>query len=88
LEVIRYRTRSETSSCSFTEENRDVLLALGGCGDGRTAAFASDVAPHWVGGFVDWGVERITRTVAGGEVEVGGFYAAFFANLIRWTGRL
>jgi uncharacterized membrane protein len=88
LEVIRYRTQAGISSCSFTEESRDLLLALGGYGDGRTAAFTSDAAPHWVGGFVDWGFERISQTVAGGGVEVGGFYAAFFANLIRWTGRL
>jgi uncharacterized membrane protein len=88
LEVIRYRTRAEVSVCSFTEEGRDVLLSVGTYGNGRTAAFTSDAAPHWVGGFVDWGVERVARTVAGGEVEVGGFYAAFFAGLIRWTGRL
>lgn len=88
LEVIRYRTQAEDSSCSFIETDRDVLLAVGGYGRGRTAAFTSDAAPHWVGGFVDWGDERISCKIAGGEVEVGALYAAFFNNLIRWTGRL
>jgi uncharacterized membrane protein len=88
LEVIRYRTRAEDSSCSFAEEGRDLLLSVGAYGDGRTAAFTSDAAPHWVGGFVDWGEQRVSCKVAGGEVEVGAFYATFFANLVRWTGRL
>jgi uncharacterized membrane protein len=88
LEVIRYRTRAKASSCSFAEEGRDVLLAVGEHGLGRSAAFTSDAAPHWVGGFVDWGEERLSCTVAETEVEVGAFYAEFFKNLIRWTGRL
>lgn len=88
LEAIRYRTRAEASSCLFTEEGRDVLLAVGGYGGGRTAAFTSDAAPHWIGGFVDWGDERVSCKIAGAEVEVGAFYAAFFNNLIRWTAGL
>ena len=37
------------------------LLVVGECGKGRTAALATDVAPHWVGGLVDWGDRRITH---------------------------
>ena len=88
LEVIRYRTRAQASACTFAEEGRDVLLAVGEHGRGRSAAFTSDAAPHWVGGFVDWGEERISCRFVQREVEVGAFYAAFFGNLIRWTGRL
>lgn len=88
LEAIRFRTQAEASSCMFTEEGRDVLLAVGEYDRGRTAAFTSDAAPHWVGGFVDWGYRRISCEIAGAEVEVGAFYAEFFNNLIRWTGRL
>lgn len=88
LEAIRYRTQAEASSCLFTEEGRDVLLAVGEYGQGRTSAFTSDAAPHWVGGFVDWGDERISCSFAGTETEVGSLYAAFFNNLIHWTGRL
>jgi hypothetical protein len=88
LEVIRYRTSAGASSCVFSEEVRDVLLAVGRCGAGRTAAFASDAAPHWVGGFVDWGAGRVRGKIAGTEVEVGEHYAAFFGSLIRWTAGL
>jgi uncharacterized membrane protein len=88
LEVIRYRTQAEACSCVFNEEGRDVLLAVGKYGKGRTAAFTSDAAPHWVGGFVDWGEQRISCSYAGAQTEVGSFYAAFFDNLIRWSGRL
>ncbi len=88
LQAIRYRTRAEGSSCSFHELGRDLLLAVGSCGRGRTAAFTSDAAPHWVGGFVDWGRRRVTGEITGTEVEVGEFYAAFFNNLLRWTARM
>ena len=62
------------------------LLVIGAYGAGRTSAFASDVAPHWVGGFVDWGDQRLTAQAPGAEqVEVGSDYAAFFLRLIEWT---
>ena len=58
-------------------------------GSGRTAAFASDVAPHWVGGFVDWGPERVKSQAAGASViEVGSYYAQFWKQLLSWVGRL
>jgi uncharacterized membrane protein len=62
------------------------LLVVGAYGVGRTAAFASDVAPHWVGGFVDWGEQRITTRAQGSEeVEVGSDYVTFFSRLVEWT---
>jgi len=62
------------------------LLVVGTYGAGRTAAFASDVAPHWVGGFVDWGDGRVIARAAGSdEVEVGSDYAAFFLRLVEWV---
>lgn len=64
------------------------LLAVGCAGNGRTAAFASDAAPHWVGGFVDWGIKRIYQKIGEGFIEVGEDYALFWRNLIRWTARL
>ncbi len=64
----------------------DPLLVLGNFGAGRTAAFASDVAPHWVGTLVDWGPQRIKAQGPGAEaVEVGNHYAEFFARLVKWT---
>ena len=64
------------------------LLVVGQHGRGRVAALATDVAPHWVGGLVDWGDRRITQEVAGGSVEIGNWYAQFFHNLLVWTGQL
>ena len=61
------------------------ILVVGEYGKGRTAALATDVAPHWVGGFVDWGKSRITQNLPdGGFVEIGSDYATFFAQLLRW----
>ena len=58
-------------------------------GHGRAAAFASDVAPHWVGGFVDWGPTRVTAQAPGAPaIEVGCHYAQFWKSLLSWTGKL
>ena len=63
------------------------MLVVGEYGKGRTAALATDVAPHWVGGLVDWGQQRITQYLPnGGFVEIGSDYAQFFAQLLRWVG--
>jgi hypothetical protein len=91
-EVLRLRQAviSYSSDKGFTFEPGESvpLLLAGSYGAGRTAAFASDVAPHWVGGFVDWGERRILAQAEGSdEVEVGSDYAAFFWRLAEWTGR-
>lgn len=49
---------------------------------GRTAALATDLAPHWSGGLTDWG-SRALRIDE--EEEVGDEYAAFVMNLVRWV---
>lgn len=66
-------------------------LVVGEYGRGRTVALATDVAPHWVGGFVDWGRKRITQKLFDkqneevGFVEIGADYAKFFAQLLQWV---
>ena len=51
----------------------------------KTVAFATDAAPHWCGGLVDWGSRScklpVNKTI---RVEVGDMYVRFFATLIRW----
>lgn len=65
------------------------LLVVGAYGQGRTVALATDAAPHWVGTLVDWGERHIVARAPRAEaVEVGCWYAEFFARLIRWTARL
>jgi uncharacterized membrane protein len=59
------------------------LLVLGAYGKGKTGAVTTDFAPHWVGGMVDWGSERITARAPGGrQIEVGGHYVSFIRNLL------
>ncbi len=70
----------------FVPRGRAPLLVVGRHGAGRTAALATDVAPHWVGGFVDWGHRRIVQEVGGGMIEVGNWYSRFFRNLVAWAG--
>ena len=64
------------------------MLVVGTCGKGRVTAFASDVAPHWVGGLVDWGKERVYQEVGTGSIEVGADYTVFFRNMVKWTGKI
>ncbi len=66
------------------------LLVVGSYGKGKTGAVTTDFAPHWVGGLVDWGKERVTAQAPGGrKVEVGKHYVAFIKNiLLYFLGRL
>jgi hypothetical protein len=50
---------------------------------------ATDLAPHWVGGLVDWGDDpRVAAQDQGSwQIEVGNFYAQFVANLLAWAGQ-
>ena len=73
---------------TFTPAQTFPALVVGERGLGRTAAFLSDVAPHWVGGFVDWGMPRVTGQATNGQaIEVGSDYAQFWKQLLEWTGR-
>jgi len=70
----------------FTREAAAPLLVVGQFGRGRTAAFTSDVAPHWVGGLVDWGDRRVKAQAPGaGDIEVGNWYAELFTRMVCWT---
>lgn len=71
----------------FEHVDSSPLLACGVFGQGRSAAFATDAAPHWVGGFVDWGRERVAVATDDFEIEVGDSYVRFFGNLLEWCGK-
>ena len=86
LSSRRFTASYNGSLFKFSAGQSSPLLVAGSFGDGRTAAFASDVAPHWVGPLVDWGDKRITAQANGAsQIEVGNWYAQFFANLIQWV---
>lgn len=60
------------------------LLVIGEHGKGKVACFMTDLAPHWAGGLVDWGKEKIKiKNAAGHFMEVGNYYVCFIKNLIR-----
>lgn len=51
----------------------------------RTAALATDLAPHWCGGLVDWGRKSKKIKVKNGiYIEVGDMYVRFVASLLLW----
>jgi hypothetical protein len=86
LTSVRFAVQQHDNAFQFTRGEESPLLVVGQYGRGRTAALATDVAPHWVGGFVDWGNRRMTQEIAGETIEVGNWYAEFFRNLLTWTG--
>lgn len=61
------------------------MLVAGKFGDGKTLALMTDLAPHWIGGFVDWGKKRIkTQAKNANDVEVGHLYAKFIVQTIQF----
>jgi uncharacterized membrane protein len=88
LDAVPFRVTHRGDAYEFAPGEPMPLLVVGQHGAGRTAALATDVAPHWVGGFVDWGDRRVVQDVEGGFIDVGSWYAQFFCNLLVWTGQL
>lgn len=82
----RLRIMDKVHELEFSEVEVAPILVVGKYGQGRTAALACDVAPHWVGGMVDWGQGRIVQHLPdGGFVEMGPAYAEFLYRLVSWT---
>lgn len=88
LSSVRHRPQRVGAGFEFQQGAEAPLLVTGSYGAGRTLALATDVAPHWVGGLVDWGDERVTSKVGEGFIEVGNWYAQFFRNILVWAGCL
>ncbi|MDO5113483.1 MAG: glutamine amidotransferase, partial [Planctomycetia bacterium] len=86
LEGVRFQVDYRQNQFTFQMKEHLPLLVTGKYGEGRTAALATDVAPHWVGGWVDWGKNRLVQDVPGGDfIDVGEDYARFFRNLVVWS---
>ncbi len=90
LEVQRFNVRHDEQAFQFAAVERHPLLVVGHYGKGRTAALATDLAPHWVGGLLDWGTgQRVVAEAPGcSAIEVGASYAQFIFNLLSWTGQI
>ncbi len=88
LSSVQFQAAYNGKNFELSELRNSPLLVTGAFGNGNVAAFASDVAPHWVGPLVDWGDKRITAKAKGGnEIEVGNWYAQLFINIIRWISK-
>ena len=74
---------SDDKITAEADNNKIPLLVMDNVGKGKTAALAFDLAPHWVGGFVDWGTGRKHVDFADGFIEVGDMYYKFVANLLK-----
>lgn len=82
-------TAHNSPGLEFTLRESFPALVVGQQGQGRTASFLSDVAPHWVGGLVDWGLPRVTaQAEAGFAIEVGHHYSRFWKQLLQWVGQI
>lgn len=86
LDVARYGAHFEGIEPVLSLVGTDPLLAVSHVDLGRVAALATDVAPHWVGPWVDWGSTRVTAQGPGADaIEVGNLYAQFFRQLVEWV---
>ncbi len=56
------------------------LLIVNSSKGGKTLALTTDIAPHWVGGMLDWGPRRIKRS----DIEVGNYYVQFIYQVFKW----
>jgi hypothetical protein len=63
------------------EQSATPVLTVWQRGQGRVGALAPDVMPHWAGGILDWGEQRVTLPTGN---EVGHLYIAFLVDLCRW----
>ena len=86
LNAVQFRLKGTAQAFGTSRIGIDPLLVVGNCEAGRTAAFTSDVAPHWIGPMVDWGEARMTAQAEGAAaIEVGSRYAQFFQQLVNWV---
>jgi hypothetical protein len=85
LPVLGLRRLSIRKGKVALGKTAEPLLVIGKFGKGKTGAFTTDFAPHWVGGLVDWGLPRINAMAPGGKgIEVGKTYADFIEKLLRF----
>jgi uncharacterized membrane protein len=79
IEVIKF----DTANHCYSVVRREPFLVLGSYGMGRVAALTTDLAPHWAGGFVDWGKKRLNLKGPGDvSVDIGEQYFQFVEELL------
>lgn len=83
--VDGYRLDVDAKLQPSLEHVQTPMLSVWQRGAGRVAALAPDVMPHWAGGIMDWGDQRL-RLPTGNEV--GHLYVALLGDLCRWLAGL
>lgn len=67
------------------EKREYPLLVVGTHPTKRVAALATDLAPHWCGGLVDWGNKTLKLHARPNiQIQVGNYYVEFVSSLLRW----
>lgn len=80
--------KSGDSRLLALENKEHPLLAVDNRPNIRSAVLTTDVAPHWCGGFVDWGTKSLKLAVNPKiTVEVGNSYIQFLSQLLSWLCR-
>ncbi|MFI4910678.1 MAG: glutamine amidotransferase [Sedimentisphaeraceae bacterium JB056] len=88
LSSQRYSASVSGDEATFEKLESRPLLVVGSYGEGRVASLATDLAPHWVGGLVDWGKDRVCAHAKGSvEIEVGSDYATLMSNIVKWVAK-
>ena len=88
LSTQTYSASVSGDEAIFSKLGSRPLLAVGYYRQGRVAALATDLAPHWVGGLVDWGKQRVYAKAAGSiDIEVGSDYAKLMSNIVKWVSK-
>lgn len=84
---VLYRGRSQSPK-PFLDFKEYPLLVINKNSSVKTAALMTDLAPHWCGGWVDWGVQqRILHFEKDISIEIGCEYLKFVSSLIQWFAR-
>lgn len=83
--ILTARKIVRTGRTMRLQDDAYPLLVIGTDSRRRVAALATDLAPHWSGGLVDWGSRRVRLAVTPHiHIEVGDRYVRFVASLLRW----
>lgn len=83
--ILAARPITIRKGCPHLDRREYPLLVIHSNPRRRTAALATDLAPHWSGGLVDWGRRRIWLRVNDKiQIEVGALYVRFVSDLLRW----
>jgi len=81
--VILHGNHLSINNMKLTVNSEDVpLLIESKYFKGKTGALAFDLAPHWIGGLIDWGNQRKRIDFNDTFIEVGNLYHQFVSNLI------